>query len=86
MASFFIVPFIVSVDDHLRMIDGFKFKSLDHFPLQDGVQGFDVGVVFRGGYMGKLLVNRIKSRLKAAVLMRLAYSSFCSRISRYTFL
>ena len=45
MFSFFVVPFVISVDDQLRMEDGFELKKVNDFPLQDGVQGFTVGIV-----------------------------------------
>jgi integrase/recombinase XerD len=34
MPSFFIVPFIIPVENHLRVIDGVKLVSVDYFPLQ----------------------------------------------------
>jgi hypothetical protein len=53
---FFIVPLVVSIDDHLSVINGFKFIAIDDFALQIGVQGFDISVVLGRCYMRTLEV------------------------------
>ena len=52
-----VVPLIITVEDHLGMIDGFKFKPFYYFTLNIAVQGFDIGILLRSGHMGKLLVD-----------------------------
>jgi hypothetical protein len=57
MVAMVVILIIVSIDDNLGMIDGLKLKSHNNFSLDITVQDFDVGILFSGGYMGKLLVN-----------------------------
>ena len=45
MAPFVVVPFVVPVQDYLRVVDRIELVPVDHLPLQIGVERLDVGVV-----------------------------------------
>ena len=55
MPSFFVVPFVVPIKDHLRVIDGVELVTIDNLSLQVGVERLDVGVVLRCADVGELL-------------------------------
>ena len=59
MPSFLIVTGIIAVDDHLSMINRIEHITIDHFPLQVGVQRLDVGIILGRGHMGELLVDTL---------------------------
>jgi len=52
-----VVPLIITVEDYLSMIDGFKFKPFHLNTLNIAVQSFDIGIIPRSGLLGKLLVD-----------------------------
>ena len=59
MPSFFVVPLVIAVQDHLGVVNRVELIAIDHLPLQVGVEPLDVSVVFRRRYVRELLVNAL---------------------------
>lgn len=57
MPPFLVIPLVIPVNDHLRMVDRIELIAVDDFPLQVGVEPFNLGVVLRRRYMGELLID-----------------------------
>ena|GEM_PF-7108590 len=57
MPSFLVVPFVIAIQGHLRVVDRIELIAIDYLSLQVGMERLDVGVVFRRGHMRELLVN-----------------------------
>ncbi len=57
MLSDRVIPLVIAVEDHFSVVQGVKFKAFNDFSLDDAVQGFNVGVFLRIGYMSELLAH-----------------------------
>ena len=57
MPAAVIVPIIdILLNVLLCVVIAAEFKALDQFPVKDAVKGFDISILFRGSYMGELLL------------------------------
>ncbi len=57
MLSDRVIPLEIAVEDHSSVVQGVKFKTFNDSSLDDAVQGFNIGVFLRSGYMSELLAH-----------------------------
>jgi hypothetical protein len=65
VSSFFVVPSVTAVDDHLGMVERIELITINHFPLDIRIQRLYVSIVLGRGHMGELLINAFLSEVFA---------------------